>query len=152
MSPPVLILGSLGDVEVGFRQLRRTLPVETQTVTTAEGPLVVPTLDELLCMKAFLCYDRRATRDFLDFAALSEKMSETEVVASLLKVDRRYGEIQSRSVALEVAKALSGALPFDLNEEELPHYKALLPKWHTWQATRSVCHRYGVLLGEALLR
>jgi hypothetical protein len=152
VSPPVLILGRIDGIEVGFRQLKRTLPVETQVMTTPEGPLVVPTLDELLCMKAFLAYNRRATRDFLDFAALSERVSEREVLDSLLKLDQRYVEAQTASVALEVAKALSAAAPFDLNEAELPAYKGLEPKWHNWEATRSICHRYGVSLGEAMMR
>jgi hypothetical protein len=152
VAPPVLILGRIGDVEVGFRQLRRTVPVETQTIITPEGPLVVPTLDELFCMKAFLAYDRNATRDFLDFAALSERLSESQALGSLLKLDERYGELQSASVALEVAKALSAAAPYDLNEAELPSYKGLVPKWHNWPVPRDICQRFGGLLGEALLR
>lgn len=152
VTPPVLILGRIGDVEVGFRQLRRSAPVETQTITTPEGPLVVPTLDELFCMKAFLTYDRSATRDFLDFAALSERLPEIQALESLLKLDQRYGELQSASVSLEVAKALSAAAPFDLNEAELPAYKGLSPKWHNWAVTRTICERFGGLLGEALLR
>ncbi len=150
--PPVLILGSIGDVEVGFRQLRRTLPVETQTLTTLAGPLVVPTLDEILCMKAFLAYSRQTTRDYLDFAALSECLAEDAALASLLKLDQRYGETQTASVALEVAKSLSACNPFDLKESELPAYKGLVPKWHTWEGTRNICQRYGVLLGEAIIR
>src|SRR4051812_4915295 len=52
VTPPVLILGRIGDIEVGFRQLRRTLPIHTHAFKTPEGPLVVPTLEELFCMKA----------------------------------------------------------------------------------------------------
>jgi hypothetical protein len=152
VNPPVLILGSIGNVEVGFRQLKRTVPIETQTVQTEAGPLVVPTLDELLCMKAFLAYDRNVTRDYLDFAALSECASQEMVLGSLLKLDARYGELQTASVGLEVAKALSAAAPYDLNEAELPHYRALSEKWHRWELTRNICQRYGVLLGEALVR
>jgi len=152
VSPPVMILGRIGDVEVGFRQLKRTLPVETQPFATPVGMLLVPTLDELLCMKAFLAYDRRVTRDFLDFAALSERLTEQEVLGCLLKLDRRYGEMQTASVALEVAKTLSAPEPCDLDESELPAYKGLAPKWHQWDVTRTICHRHGVLLGEALMR
>ena len=151
VSPPVLILGRIGDVEVGFRQLKRTLPVETQTLSTPAGPLVVPTLDELLCMKAFLAYSRQTTRDFLDFAALTECLAEKEVLGSLLKLEQRYGETQTASVALEVAKSLSACAPFDLNEAELPSYKGLVRKWHAWAATKSICQRYGVVLGEAIV-
>ncbi|HAB17363.1 MAG TPA: hypothetical protein PLX89_17625 [Verrucomicrobiota bacterium] len=152
VNPPVLILGSIGGVEVGFRQLKRSLPIETQTVQTAAGPLVVPTLDEMLGMKAFLAYDRNATRDYLDFAALSACASPEVVLQALLKLDARYGSLQTAPVGLEVAKALCAAAPFDLDEAELPHYKGLNEKWHRWETTRAICQRFGVLLGEALVK
>ena len=151
VQPPVLILGSIEQVQVGFRQLMRSSAVETETLDTPAGKLVVPTLDELLCMKAFLAYRRNATRDYLDFAALSTCAPEKDVIASLLKLDERYGEIQTVSVGLEVAKVLSAAAPFDLNEAELQHYKGLAEKWQKWGATRSICNHFGVLLGEALV-
>ncbi len=152
VNPPVLILGSIGGVEVGFRQLKRSLPIETQTMQTEAGPLVVPTLDEMLGMKAFLAYDRNATRDYLDFAALTECAAPPAVLDALLKLDARYGALQTASVGLEVAKALCAAAPFDLDESELPHYKGLTEKWHHWETTRTICHRFGALLGEALVQ
>lgn len=152
VQPPVLILGSLGGVEVGFRQSRRPLPVETQTVQTGAGPLVIPTLDELLGMKAFLAYDRNATRDYLDFAALSGCATPEAVLGALLKTDARYGTLQTASVGLEVAKALCAAAPFDLDESELPRYKGLGEAWHRWEATRTICRRFGLRLGEALVK
>lgn len=152
VNPPVLILGSLGGVEVGFRQLKRSLPIEIQVVQTDAGPLVVPTLDEMLGMKAFLAYDRNATRDYLDFAALSQCASPEVVLEALLKLDARYGSLQTASVGLEVAKALCAAAPFDLDETELPRYKELHPKWHRWETTRALCQSFGVLLGEALVK
>jgi len=152
VNPPVLILGSIGGVEVGFRPLKRSLPIETQTVPTEAGPLVVPTLDEMLGMKAFLAYDRNATRDYLDFAALTECAAPSAVLDALLKLDVRYGSLQTASVGLEVAKALCAAAPFDLDESELPRYKRLTEKWHRWETTRAICQRFGVLLGEALVQ
>ncbi|HNQ89490.1 MAG TPA: hypothetical protein PKM73_12805 [Verrucomicrobiota bacterium] len=152
VNPPVLILGSIGDVDVGFRQLKRTRQVETQVADTEAGPLLVPTWDEMVCMKAFLAYDRNATRDYLDFAALSECASEAATLESLLKLDARYAGLQTVSVALEVAKALSAAAPFDLDESELPHYRGLGARWHRWETTRDICRRFGVLLGESLVR
>ncbi len=149
---PVLILGSLDDVEVGFRQSIRTLPIETLTVATRYGPLVIPTLDEMIGMKAFLAYRRNATRDFLDFAALSGCAGEEEVVASLLKSDVRYGESQTASVALEIAKTLAKPEPYDLGDASLSRYKALAPEWRDWSKTESICQRYGNLLGERLVK
>ena len=152
VTPPVLILGGIGGIEVGFRQLKRTTPIETRVMQTGSGPLVVPTLDEMISMKAFLAYDRNVTRDYLDFAALSECASQEVTLQSLLKLDRRFGELQTASVALEVAKALCASAPYDLSEAELPHYKGLAGKWHRWDATRAICQQFGVLLGEALVR
>ena len=148
---PVLILGSINDVEVGFRQSRRTLPIETTEIKTAYGKLVVPTLDELIGMKAFLAYSRNATRDYLDFAALSECVSEDEVLASLLKLDERYGELQTSSVSLEVAKSLTEVEPFDLEETDLSNYKALASDWQNWHKIEKNCRRFGVLLGDKLI-
>ncbi len=48
---PVLILGSLGGVEVGYRQLRRAAPLETQDIELPEGKLTIPTLEELIRVK-----------------------------------------------------------------------------------------------------
>ena len=148
---PVLILGSINDVEVGFRQSRRTLPIETAEIETDYGKLVVPTLDELIGMKAYLAYSRNATRDYLDFAALSECAAPEEVLCTLLKLDERYGELQTTSVGLEVAKALTKAEPFDLEETDLSNYKALASGWRNWHKIEKICRRFGVLLGERLI-
>lgn len=148
---PVLILGSINDVEVGFRQSRRTKPIDTTAIETFFGKLVVPTLDELIGMKAYLAYSRNATRDYLDFAALSECVGQDEVLASLLKLDDRYGELQTASVSLEVAKTLAKAEPFDLEEMDLSNYKALVSEWQDWRKIEKICRRFGVLLGERLI-
>ncbi|HSK70905.1 MAG TPA: nucleotidyl transferase AbiEii/AbiGii toxin family protein [Pyrinomonadaceae bacterium] len=148
---PVLILGSINDVEVGFRQSKRVKPIETEVIKTDYGNLTVPTLDELIGMKAYLAYSRNTTRDYLDFAALSECATEEEVLDSLLKLDERYGETQTSSVGLEVAKALTAAEPFDLGETDLSNYKALAPEWHDWSKVEKICRRFGVLLGEKLI-
>ncbi|MCP9496749.1 MAG: hypothetical protein MSG64_20120 [Pyrinomonadaceae bacterium MAG19_C2-C3] len=148
---PVLILGSIGDIEVGFRQSRRTVPIETVAVSTPYGDLVVPTLDELIGMKAYLGYDRNTVRDFLDFAALTECTTEEEVLGSLLKLDERYGDLQSHSARLEVARALSHPKPVDFSEIDLSHYKALAAEWHEWKRTEETCKRYALLLGQKIL-
>lgn len=148
---PVLILGSINEVEVGFRQSKRTKQIETTEIETDYGKIVVPTLDELIGMKAYLAYSRNATRDYLDFAALSECMTEREVLDSLLKLDERYGDLQTGSVGLEVAKALTEAEPFDLDAIGLSKYKTLASGWQNWSKIEETCNRFGVLLGEKLI-
>lgn len=151
VQPPVLILGSLGGVEIGFRQSRRSLPVETAVVETAAGELCVPTLDELIGMKAYLAYSRRATRDFLDFAALSELVEQNEVLATLLRSQQRYGELQKGSVALDIAKSLSDPEPFDLDSVDLGTYKGIQAPWNDWNRVAAQCRLHGTQFGEALI-
>ena len=148
---PVLILGSINDVEVGYRQSRRSSPIETVMVRTPYGELVIPTLDEMLGMKAYLSYSRNKVRDYLDFAALSECTSEAKVLESLMKLDDRYGELQTNSARLEVARAFADPQPADLSEVDLPHFKALAQKWHDWKRTEVICKRFGILLGEKII-
>ncbi|WP_194270114.1 hypothetical protein [Candidatus Methylospira mobilis] len=71
---PVLILGSLDGVETGIRQLRRARPLETTVMRLGKHDVVLPTLPEVLRIKAFLCLERNATRDYLDLAALTAHM------------------------------------------------------------------------------
>ncbi len=147
---PVLILGSIGGVQVGFRQSRRKSPIETTVLSTTHGPLTVPTLDELIGMKAYLAYTRNAARDYLDFAALSECAPEGAVQGSLLKTDERYGHLQTASAGLEVAKRLSEPNPYDLGQVNLSEYKGLTPAWRDWERVERICRHFGKLLGEQL--
>jgi len=149
---PKMILGALHEVPVGFRQMLRSLPIGTATVQTPSGPLVVPTLDEMIGMKAYLAYSRRATRDFLDFAALASCLDGPAVLASLLRSDERYGELQTDSVGLEIAKALAEPDPYDLESVDLREYKGVKPPWNQWSRVEETCRSFGTLLAEALLR
>src|SRR5215831_13246345 len=71
---PVLILGSLEGVETGIRQLIRQRPLEVEELATRSGSIRVPTLPELARIKAWLVLQRNATRDYLDFAALADRL------------------------------------------------------------------------------
>jgi hypothetical protein len=148
---PVLILGSIGAVEVGYREPRRQTPIETVTVPTASGGIIIPTLAEMIGIKAFLAYTRNATRDYLDFAALTTCSTPEWTLESLLKLDDQYRGVQTASVRLEVAKALADARPYDLDATDLSRYKALIAEWQDWQRTKSICRRFGLLLGERLV-
>jgi hypothetical protein len=152
LNRPVLILGSINDCEVGFRQSRRiNPPIETVVVATKFGDLVIPTLDEMIGMKAFLAYQRKTVRDFLDFAALITCTNDVEVIASLMKLDERYGETQTNSIRLEVARNFANPNPIDLEKVDLSHYKALASEWHDWKRTADICRKFGILLGEIIL-
>jgi hypothetical protein len=63
-----------GGYRNGVRQLRRARPLETTVMRVGDHDVVLPTLPETLRIKAFLCLERNATRDYLDVAALSSHM------------------------------------------------------------------------------
>src|ERR1700733_3806375 len=70
--PGKIILGQLGDIEAGVRQMIRTRPLETMQVILPSGRvLTVPTAEETLRIKGFLIVRRNQTRDYLDVARLA---------------------------------------------------------------------------------
>jgi hypothetical protein len=144
------ILGAGEGVEIGFRQARRTEPIATVSISTPQGEVVIPTLAEMIAMKAFLAYSRNVVRDYLDFAALTTCTDEAHGLEALGNLDRLYGHLQSSSVALEVAKTLSKPEPTDLQGADLSQYRALAPQWHDWRRTEHICQHFGVLLASVL--
>lgn len=151
IQPPVLILGSIDQVQVGFRQARHEGSIEASVIQTDSGPLAIPTLDEMVGMKAYLTYARNALRDYLDFAALASCTDEQAVINSLGKSDQRYGHLQTISVAMEIASRLSDPNPTDLLEIRLVHYKGLAKEWQSWERIASVCRHFGELFGRQLV-
>jgi uncharacterized protein YnzC (UPF0291/DUF896 family) len=135
--PPFTIMGSLGGVEAGLRQLRRTRPLETTEVEVGGGLTVVaPTAAEALRVKAYLVVQRNVVRDHLDVVALADHLGEEVAVAILADIDAYYvdrsGEPASVLTALVIA--LADPRPRDVDViEELPRYKGLDARWHRWE-------------------
>ncbi len=148
---PVLILGSLDGIEVGYRQLRRTAPLETQEIQTPEGALVIPTLEELLRIKAFLAYERDYTRDFVDFAELSCLLEIDEVVTALSSLDEKYAWERQPTIIVEVIKALLQPDPHDRDTHGFETLRFLAPKLKTWNEVAEKCRAIGRHLSLRIL-
>lgn len=148
---PVLILGSLDGVEVGYRQLRRSAPLETQEVETPEGTLIIPTLTEMLRVKAFLIYERNTTRDFVDFAELSRLLGPDEVVDALSVLDEKFGWEKQPSIILEVTKALMQPEPHDRGTNGFETLRFLDPQLKTWEEVVLQCRDIGRRLAVKML-
>lgn len=132
---PVLILGKLEGVETGIRQLRRTQPLETQTI---EG-IRVPTLPEMLRIKAWLVVTRNKTRDYLDTAALAKRLGVNRAVEALAPMDVLYPQKSGESVLRQLAKQLAEPLPDDLDDVNLRQYRELKAPWTSWEYVKSAC-------------
>ena len=152
--PPFTIMGRLGGVEAGLRQMRRTRPLETaQVVVGDEAVVVAPTEPEILRVKAFLVVQRNVVRDYLDVVALTEHLGLDRSVEVLSDIDAYYEDRSGEpgSVLTSLVVALADPRPRDTEViAELPRYKGLAERYHSWAAVIAVCQSLALRLGGAV--
>ncbi len=141
--PGKLILGELGDIEAGVRQLRRRSPLEVSEVELPSGQrLRVPTQDETLRVKGYLIVRRNQTRDYLDVAALSERYGLSHAAHVLAAIDAYYADQHEGGdgVATQLVRQLAQPRPRDARTtRQLRRYKRLDERWHEWSQVVAVC-------------
>jgi len=147
---PVQILGSLDGILTGVRQLIRKQPLDTQTIRWRGHTITLPTLDEMLRIKAVLILKRNATRDYLDFVAMCDKLGEAASADALRPLDRLYPQPNKESPLQQLIIQLANPLPYDLEETRLSEYKRLVPRWHDWNAVRLACARSATSLFDGV--
>lgn len=143
LNPPVLILGEHGGVELGVRQLRRAIPLQT---TQVRG-LRIPTAAEMLRVKAFLLTERRATRDFVDVAALTLHLGAAAAAESAALLNLAYGPRAPQTWISAFAEACESE-PTDLAAVPLTAYKGLRTPLTDWAFVAARCRE----LGRGLLK
>jgi len=151
---PKQILGRLEGVDTGIRNQRRAAPLETAIWQTAHGPLVLPTLPEMARIKAWLVVDRNATRDYLDFAALAERLRELHgadaIVRAVLPMEDLYPQpTTGESVVRQLARQLAEPRPYDLADNDISAYRWIADRWRSWDEVRDVSLRIGAQLERA---
>jgi hypothetical protein len=146
----VLILGNLDGIETGVRQMIREQPLETQVVTIGDVRLVVPTEEELLRIKGVLILRRNAARDYLDFAALAERIGPARVMDALVAMDQLYPQTSGESSLQQLQVQLANPMPYDLENTDLTEYRRLDPKWHDWNRVKEICATVAVDLFKRL--
>ena len=141
--PGKIILGALGDIEAGVRQMIRKRPLEIEQIPLPQGRSVrVPTWDETLRIKAWLIVRRNQVRDYLDVAALADSGGRDHAAATLAGIDDWYADQAKSSdgVASQLVRQLADPRPADSSvTAELEHYKNLDRRWHDWQETVEIC-------------
>ncbi len=152
MVPNKLILGEIGDIEAGVRQLIRKTPLEVEQYQLPSGRVLrVPTSAETLRIKAYLIIARNQTRDYLDVAALSDWMGLNSAASVLVDIDHFYAD-QHRGglgVSTQIAVQLADPRPRDAKTtQHLKQYKRLDRRWHDWNDVRSVCMAVSRLMVE----
>lgn len=149
VTPGKIILGELGDIESGVRQLIRERPLEVTEVILPSGhTLRVPTADEILRVKAYLIVRRNQVRDYLDVAALADRYGVSHAADVLRHIDAYYADQRGRDsegVATQLARQLADPKPSDARTiRQLRHYKDLDPRWTDWKNVVSICRRLAV--------
>lgn len=133
LQPPVLILGHFLGVRTGIRQLIRSKPLET---TLIRG-LKIPTLEEMLRIKAYLIVRRNTTRDFVDFAALVDRLGMSAALKALNSLNMLYPqEGTENTISRQLAFQLAEPKPWDLSQTDLSHYKSLQAPYTDWKEIR----------------
>ena len=151
--PGKIILGRLGDIEAGVRQMIRTRPLETMQVTLPSGrALTVPTAAEALRIKGFLIVRRNQTRDYLDVAALADRYGLPAAAGVLARIDNYYADQHGggRGVAAQITRQFADPRPRDSSvTRQLDAYRNLSSRWTEWGEVRSVCGQLAAEMLEA---
>jgi hypothetical protein len=151
--PGKIILGRLGDIETGVRQMIRTKPLETTRVSLPSGRvLTVPTAAETLRIKGFLIVRRNQTRDYLDVAALADRYGIHAAAGVLAEIDSYYTDQHGggRGVAAQLVRQLADPRPKDSSvTRQLDSYRNLAARWADWGEVRSVCRQLAAEMLEA---
>jgi hypothetical protein len=151
--PGKVILGQLGDIEAGVRQMIRTRPLETTHVTLPSGrPLTVPTAEETLRIKGFLIVRRNQTRDYLDVVALADRYGPDQAAAVLARIDDYYADQhgEGSGIAAQLARQLADPRPADASvTRQLGAYRNLERRWADWDQVRSASRQLAAEMIEA---
>ena len=144
-----MVLGGVNNIAAGLRNQRRSAPLETTEVSVRGGRIQLPTIGEMLRIKAFLLVDRNATRDYLDVAALSQHMGLEKGALALERMSKLYLEFagEGGDMLTSVVVKLSAPNPYDLTDIDLTEYKGIIAPWDDWRAVEKQC----AALGAAIL-
>jgi hypothetical protein len=152
--PGKLVLGELGGIETGVRQLIRRRPLEVIDVDLGDvGHVRVPTPDETLRIKGYLIVRRNQTRDYLDVVALADRYGIEHAAQVLAHLDDYYGDQRPpevHGVATQLVRQLSDPHPKDSRTTmQLATYKGVEEKWREWSQVVEACRQLAVAIVRA---
>jgi hypothetical protein len=142
VTPGKVILGNLDGIEAGVRQMIRKEPLEVSVVQVPSGgEVTVPTIEEALRIKAFLVVRRNQTRDYLDLAALADRLGPEKAAEVLTRIDDYYADQAGGGdgVASQLVRQLSDPKPADASViDQLDSYRRLRKRWSEWSEVTGV--------------
>jgi hypothetical protein len=146
-----LVLGEIDGIGAELRNLRRSAALATVTIDLpGRRKLKLPTVEEMLRIKAYLAVQRNATRDYLDTAALSHHLGLSESARSLDRMNELYSEFagEGGDMLSTVVVKLASPDPYDLTEVDLTEYKGIVAPWNDWRAVEAQCRSLALAVLE----
>ncbi len=144
---PVLILGRIGNDEIGFRQLRRQEELDAVQI---DG-LWIPSLPEMIRVKSFVLSDRRAVRDYVDVCALVETAGMDNAVAAMEPFDGLYEGLTVAGALISFAEAAYDD-PVDAEQVDLSAWRNLNPAYADLDHVCQTCRDFATAAIEAASR
>jgi len=144
---PVLILGQLAGDEIGLRQLRRAEPLDAVLI---DG-LWVPTLPEMIRVKAFVLSDRRAVRDFVDVCALVRTAGMEQAIAAMASFEPLYAGLCAAGPLTAFAEAAHDD-PVDAADVDLGCWRLLDPAYAKLPEVLACVREFALRVLEAAAR
>jgi hypothetical protein len=104
----------------------------------------------MLRIKAVLILKRNATRDYIDFVALHDRLGMPGTLEAMRSFDRLYPQPNGESPTQQLIVQLSSPMPFDLSETDLTEFKKLSSRWQDWSVIRNACIECALQLAPTL--
>ncbi len=97
----------------------------------------------MLRIKGYLICRRNATRDYVDFVALSDHLGVSKTLKALEPFDQLYPQEGDTSITQQLVIQLSEPKPWDLSGTDLSHYKSLQKPYTDWNEVIRRAHAVG---------
>lgn len=97
-------------------------------------------------IKGLLLLRRNATRDYVDFAAVADRIGEAAAAEAFVRFDALYPQPSGKSALQQMLAQLASPKPYDLDGTTLSEYRHLEARWHDWEAIRAVCARASIVI------
>jgi hypothetical protein len=104
----------------------------------------------MLRIKAVLILKRNATRDYIDFVAMHDRLGMKGTLAAMSSFDRLYPQPNGESPTQQLIVQLSSPMPFDLSQTDLGEFKKLSSRWRDWSVIRKGCAECALQLAPTL--
>ena len=147
-----LVLGEIQSIDAGLRNQKRSAPLETVMIDLRGGrKLKLPTVEEMLRIKAYLLVERNATRDYLDTAALSHHLGLRSSAHALGRMNELYREFagEGGDMLSSVVVKLANPDPYDLTDIDLTEYKGIVAPWSDWRTVQAQCRSLALALVDS---